>query len=203
MKVVAIVVAFVAIFLLSRHVIGARTTATTTTAPTAQTTTTGVTTTSLAADTCNPDDFSGAYDEGEGAAGTVYASVTLTKTTTGTCTLSGWPRLTLEDRLGGLVTIRQVDVPSAGNSFHFLIAQSNQYITAQANQAPANLSLTQNQTATFALAYTDVATGGTSCPSAVNVSVQFVASGTSIPVTAPYPVSPCNGGQIWVSPFFS
>ena len=45
------------------------------------------------------------YNEGEGAAGTIYASVTLTKTTAGTCTLKGWPILTLSDRLGRRVEV--------------------------------------------------------------------------------------------------
>ncbi len=114
---VAIFVAFVAIFTISRHAITSTTTTTTTTQPPA--TTTSTTSTTLAATTCNATDFSGIYNEGEGAAGTIYASVTLTKTTGGTCTLYGWPLLTLSDRLGAVLKSTAIDVPSAGNDFQF------------------------------------------------------------------------------------
>jgi hypothetical protein len=190
---VAIFVAFVAIFTISRHAITSTTTTTTTTTqPPA--TTTSTTSTTLAATTCNATDFSGIYNEGEGAAGTIYASVTLTKTTGGTCTLYGWPLLTLSDRLGAVLKSTAIDVPSAGNDFQFL--------TARENAKPTTLTLSANSTTTFSLAYSDVQTGNTACESAVTLSVQFVAGGAAVAVTPQYAVQPCDGGQLWVSPFY-
>ncbi len=135
------------------------------------------------------------YNEGEGAAGTIYASITLTKTTAGTCTLKGWPILTLSDRLGAVLKSTDVDVPSAASGFQFLTP-------TQANAAPTTLTLSMNGTTTFSLAYSDVQSGTAACESAVTVSVQFVSGGAAIPVTPQYAVQPCNDGQIWLSPFY-
>jgi hypothetical protein len=196
LKSLAIFAAFVAIYTLSRHVVHSTTTTTTTTASHSTTTsTTAVTATTLAGNTCLANDFSGVYNTGEGAAGTIYASVTLTKSTAGSCTLRGWPILTLQDRLGGLVTISPVDVPSSGNNFQFLTPP-------QANHAATTLTIAHNDTTSFALGYSDVAVGTETCASAVTVSVQFVKDGATVSLTPSYPVQPCDGGQIWVSPFY-
>jgi len=186
---VAIFIAFIAIYTLGRHGFGTSTTTTTTT-----TTSLATTTTTLASTACSANDFSGAYNEGQGAAGTVEASVTLTKSTAGSCTLKGWPLMTLQDRLGAVLKSTLVDVPSS--------ADRHQFSGAQANHAPTTLTLNQNSTTTFSLAYSDVPTGAAACESAVTLSVQFVANGPVINVTPPYPVQPCNQGQIWVSPFY-
>ncbi len=187
---VAIFVAFVAIFTLSRHVISSNTTTTTSTS----TTSTSTTTPTVAGTACDASQFSGVYNEGEGAAGTVEAGITLTKTGGASCTLKGWPVLTLQDRLGAVLTSRTVDEPTSANSFQFL--------NTQANAAPKTLTLTSGDSLNFALAYSDVPTGTSVCPSAVTVSVQFTSGGASVPVTPQYALQPCNGGQIWVSPFY-
>lgn len=187
LKSLAIFFAFVAIYTLSRHVGNSSTTTTTTT-------TTTVTSTTLASTACQATGFSGVYNEGQGAAGTIYASVTLTKSSPGSCTLKGWPLLTLQDRLGALLTSSTSDASSSGNSFQFL--------TAQANLPPATFTVSQNGTAEFSLAYSDVQTGTTACPNAVTLSVQFALKGGVIDVTPAYPVTPCNNGQLIVSPFY-
>ncbi|HEY1761651.1 MAG TPA: DUF4232 domain-containing protein [Acidimicrobiales bacterium] len=193
---VGLFVAFVAILALSRHVVDSNNSATTTTAPKTTTTTTPTTTSTVAqSDDCLASDFSGAYNEGEGAAGTIYASVTVTKSTAGSCTLKGWPILTLQNRLGGVLPMTAIDVPTASSGFQFL--------TAQANAAPTTLTIQDGGTATFSLGYSDVQVGTTACESAVTVSVQFVKGGASIPVTPQYAVQPCNDGQLWLSPFYS
>lgn len=192
---VGLLIAFVAILLLSRHVTDSNNTTTTTSTSTTTTTSASSTTTTVASDTCLANDFTGIYNEGEGAAGTIYASVTLTKTTGGTCTLKGWPILTLSNRLGAVLPSTALDVPSSGTGFQFL--------TSQANAAPTTLTIHQGGTATFSLGYSDVQTGTTACESAVTVSVQFVKGGDTIPVTPQYAVQPCDGGQLWLSPFYS
>ena len=183
---VAIFIAFIAVYTIGRHGFGTTTTTTTTT--------TAATSTTLAGRVCKANDFSGAYNEGQGAAGTIEASVTLTKSTAGSCTLKGWPLMTLQDRLGAVLASNLVDVPSSANGHQFTITK--------ANAAPTTLTLNQNATTNFSLAYSDVPTGATACESAVTLSVQFTTNGAAITVTPPYAVQPCNGGQIWVSPFY-
>jgi hypothetical protein len=115
LKSLAIFAAFVAIYTVSRHVVHSTPSTTTSTTIPHTTTTTppSGTTTTLASTACGGSDFTGVYNEGEGAAGTIEASVTLTKTTAGSCDLQGWPILTLQDKLGAVLTTAPVDVPSA------------------------------------------------------------------------------------------
>jgi Protein of unknown function (DUF4232) len=203
LKSLAIFAAFVVIYTLSRHVIHSTTTTTTTTTATtaAHSTTTTTSTTLPASDVCLGQNFSGLYNTGEGAAGTVYATVTLTNTGATSCTLRGWPILTLQDKLGAVLTSNLVDVPSSGNSFQFLPGSATG-LTAKANGAPTTLTLAKNATATFALAYSDVPVGTAACENAVSVSVQFARNGTPVSLTPSEPVQPCGNGEIWVSPFY-
>jgi hypothetical protein len=192
LKSLAIFFAFVAIYTLSRHAITSSTT-TTTSAPVSSST--SVTTTTLAgAVPCEGKDFRATYNEGQGAAGTVTASVTLTKTTPGWCSIKGWPILTLQDKTGAVLHSSTVDT-SANPPV--------QYPSTSANQAPAQLTLLQGSTASFSLAYSDVPTGNeSSCPSAFTLSVQMATGGSTVIVTPQYPPEPCNGGQIYASPFY-
>ncbi|HEY5105051.1 MAG TPA: DUF4232 domain-containing protein [Acidimicrobiales bacterium] len=187
---VIIFIAFIAIiYAFTHHHATPTTTSTTTT-----TTTTAKTSTTLAGDTCKATDFTGTFNQGQGAAGTIYASVTLVKSTAGTCTLFGWPLITLQDKFGAVLPSNLVDVPTKSKGFQFQ--------SAQANAAPTTLTLGQNGAAIFSLAYSDVQTGTTACENAVTLSVQFAQQGAAIAVTPSYPVVPCNDGQIWVSPFY-
>ncbi len=201
LKSLAIFAAFVVIYTLSRHVIHSTTATTTTTTTAAHATTTTTSTTTPVSDTCEGQNFSGVYNTGEGAAGTVYATVTLTNTGTTSCTLHGWPLLTLQDKLGAVLTSTLVDVPSSGNSFQFLAGSATD-LTNKANSAPSTLTLAKNATTTFALAYSDVPVGTAACENAVSVSVQFAKNGTPVSLTPSEPVQPCGGGEIWLSPFY-
>jgi hypothetical protein len=202
LKSLAIFAAVIVIFTVSRHVIHSTTTTTTTTTTTAaHATTTTTSTTVPVSEVCEGQNFSGLYNTGEGAAGTVYATVTLTNTGTTSCTLHGWPIITLQDKLGGLLTSALVDVPSTSNSFQFL-AGSASGLTSQANKAPATLTVAKNATTTFALAYSDVPVGTAACENAVSVSVQFAKDQTPVSLTPSEPVQPCGNGEIWLSPFY-
>jgi Protein of unknown function (DUF4232) len=188
----ALFFAFVVIFTLSRHAIDDKTTTTTTSTTTSTTTTTTIASTT--GSTCVGGDFTGVYNEGEGAAGTIDASVTLTKVGSGSCTLDGWPLLTLQDTTGALITSTIVDVTPSNAPI--------QFPAAQANEAPTSLTLAEGGTATFSLAYSDVPVGNATCPSARTVSVQIAKGGSTTAVTPSYPLQPCNKGTIWVSPFY-
>lgn len=192
LKTLAIFFAFVAIYTLSRHPTGTTTTTTTTINQTTSTTTT--TTTTVAGTTCHGTDFRGVFNQGQGAAGTIYASITLTKTTTGTCTIKGWPILTLQDRTGGVLPSNTIDLPSSAGAIRFP--------EAKANAAPSLLTLSNGSSTTFALAYSDVPVGSETCGSATSIAVEISKQGSSVSITPAYPQEPCNHGSVWVSPFF-
>jgi hypothetical protein len=195
---VAIFAAFVVILTLSRHVIDPTSSTTTTGVPTTTTSvapaTTTTTTAVVSATTCSASDFTGVFNQGEGAAGTIYASVTLTKHTGAACSLKGWPILTLQDKTGAVLPLSQVNESGGSGGI--------QFTTAKANGPPAPLTLTTGSSTNFSLAYSDVSTANTACDNAVTISVQFVAGGPTVPVTPAYPVQPCDNGKIWLSPFY-
>ncbi|MGD0691014.1 MAG: DUF4232 domain-containing protein [Acidimicrobiales bacterium] len=193
---VAIFIAFVVILTLSRHVIDSTSgTTTTTVAPTTTTSVATPTTTSpVTATTCQGSAFSGVFNEGEGAAGTVYASVTLTKHTPGSCAIKGWPILTLQDKDGAVLPLNAVDESGTNNVVQFL--------TAKANQPPSPLTIANGSVTNFSLAYSSVSTANTTCDNAVTISVQFSTGGATVPVTPAYSVQPCDNGKIWLSPFY-
>ena len=194
---VAIFVAFIVILTLSRHVIDS-TSGTTTAINTIPVTTTTVaaTTTSSAtsATTCQGSSFTGLFNQGQGAAGTVYASVTLTKHTAGTCAIKGWPILTLQDKTGAVLPLNLVDESGSKNVI--------QFPAAKANEPPTVLTMSNGSVTNFSLAYASVQTANTVCDNAVTISVQFATGGASVPVTPAYPVQPCDNGKIWISPFY-
>jgi hypothetical protein len=155
---------------------------------------TTTTTSAVIATTCQGSAFTGLFNEGEGAAGTVSASVTLTKQTAGTCEIKGWPILTLQDKNGAVLPINLVDQNGANNPI--------QFSAAKANDPPAVLTMVNGSITNFSLAYSSVQTAKTVCDNAVTISVQFATGGATVPVTPAYPVQPCDNGKIWVSPFY-
>ena len=187
---VALFAAFVVIFTLSRHT----TTPTTTTTTSSPTTTSIPITTTTSATTCQGSDFSGAFNQGQGAAGTIYASVTLTMKSGTPCTIDGWPVLTLQDKTGAVLPLTEVLAPSNTLATNFP--------DSRANQAPTKFSEHQGSTASFSLFYNDVQVGNSACVSAVTISVQFQKGGSAIPVTPDYPIDPCNNGRVVVSPLY-
>lgn len=190
---VAIFLAFVAVVTLSRHL--ATSSTSTTTAATTTTALAGTTTTTTAGTVaCTGNDFLGAYNQGEGAAGTIYASITLTKNTPGSCRVDGWPTLTLQDRYGAVMASSTVDVPSATATI--------QFIDTRANQAPTPHTVANGGSVTFSLAYSDVPVGAETCPGAQTVSVALKPGGPTVAVTPQVAPEPCDHGKVWVSPLY-
>lgn len=194
----ALFFAFVVVVTVSRHHTTPNTTTTTTTTSVSTTTTsTAVTTTTALANgsTCQGADFTGVFGLSQGAAGTIYTSVTLTKSTPGSCTLKGWPVLGLKNQAGAVLAERTIDVPSSSDTVNFL--------NPKANHAPTTLSLTQGSGTTFSMAFSDVPTGSaTSCPTAAVVIVGTGVGATTSSISLTYPIQPCNGGTLIVSPFY-
>jgi hypothetical protein len=193
LKSLAIFAAIVIIFTISRHNLTTTTTTTSTTSTSISTTTTTLKTAPVGT-TCVGSDFTGTYVEGEGAAGTISASITLTKATPGSCTLKGWPILSLQDTTGAVMSSSVINERPGDAPI--------QFPAAQANQAARLLTLAQGAKTDFSLAYSDVPTGSAACPSARTVSVQFAKDGSTATVTPSSPIAPCNNGTIWVSPFY-
>ena len=184
--------AFAIIVTASRHSTTSSASSTTTPASTLPASTS---TTIASGSTCSGTDFRATFGYSEGAAGTVYSSVTLTKITAGSCTLDGWPLLTLQDAHGAVIASRTVDLPTANSPVTFP--------DAAANAAPTSLTVSTGTKTTFDLAYSDVPTGSeTTCPSVASVAIA-VGTGQGVAVATPsYPLQPCGGGLVWVSPFF-
>lgn len=186
LKSLAIFAGFVVIFTLSRHYLTTTATTTTTTSIAASTTTS----TSQSTTTCQGRDFKGVYNEGEGAAGTILASVTLTKLTPRSCSVDGYPTLTLQDESGAVFSSTTSTTSPV------------QFPAAAANKPPSSYSVASGGTISFSLGYSDVPVGTEVCTSAVTISVQFQKNGSTTTVTPSYPIQPCNAATIWVSPFY-
>lgn len=194
LKSLGIFAALVVIFAVSRHAIGPGTTTTTTTSTTTTSSTTTTTQAVATGSTCVGGDFTGVFNEGQGAAGTITASVTLTKSTTGTCTLLGWPLLTLQDTDGALLASTVINESPSNDPI--------QFPGTRANQAATRLTLAPHSTVSFSLAYSDVPTTAAACPTARTIGVQIAKGGSSAIVTPSFAIQPCNRGTIWVSPFY-
>ena len=202
LKTLGVFLVLVVIFTLSRHGHGSAPSAVTTVITSNVTTSstispTGTTSTSSTLATtanCRSSDLRGVYNEGQGAAGTVYASVTLTKTTPGACSLAGWPLLVLQSQTGTILDSLTVDLPTTSSPIVFP--------AARANAPPTSLRLAQNDTASFSLAYSDVARGSEICSSASTIGVRLDSTNAVVPIAPTYPLQPCNHGTVWVSPFY-
>jgi hypothetical protein len=189
LKSLAIFFVFVVIFAFGRHYLTPTTPSVTTTTTTISNAT-STTTPSANSTTCEGSEFKGVYNEGEGAAGTVLASVTLTKDTSGSCVVKGYPALTLQDKTGAVFSSTTSTTSPV------------QFPEAAANKAPAAVLVNDGGTVSFALGYSDVSVGTEVCSSAVTISVQFSANASTTPVTPAYPIQPCDAATIWVSPFY-
>jgi len=183
LKLLALVMVVVGIVALSRHGIHQGSTATTTSSSTSPVTTSATT------PACQGSDFTAVDNGGAGAAGTAYDSITLTKVTTGACTVNGYPLLTMSSATGTVVPETVTDNKASGGVM---------FPVAAANDSVASFTITKGSTIGLSYSFNDM---GGSCPSVKTVNVQFAAQGSSAPVTLRYDQAPC-GGAVTVSPFY-
>jgi len=188
-------IALVVIGTVAGYAAGHRTSSTTTTSTTsstvATTSTTAVsstTTTTASLTTCRGSAFTGANVGSEGAAGTGYDVMTLTKVSSGSCVIDGYPIVSFLGAKAVVVT---------GLS----VTDATDFPAGPARGAPRAYTVTPGAKVDLQLRYSDIPVGTQACPSVDQVNVQFVAGDTSVPVSFPYPISPC-GGTLWVSPFY-
>ena len=174
--------ALLVIVAISRHAINSSTTTTTTTVPI-----------SNIPAACAAKDFTGTWANGEGAAGTIYASVTFQYNGTTTCSIDGTPQIVLYDENGEALPTNVVPATSTSANFS----------APAANEPARTLTIKPGDTTNMAFWYSDVPSGTeTSCPSATSMKVGLPAGPVSIIVTPPYALQPCDGGQLTVSPFY-
>jgi len=190
-KTLAVFFAFVVIIGIVRYEATSKKTTTTSTS----TSTTAVATSTIASNptTCSPSNFTGQWENAEGAAGTIYASVTLTYQGSQPCQVEGYPHITLISSSGTALATTVTDATSTSANF------SN----AAANNPPSLVALSQGSTTSFSLWYSDVPTGSeTACPSAGALAIGLPIGSNSISVTLPYAIQPCDVGHLTVSPFY-
>ena len=186
-----VVVALVAGRFLVQHPVASTTTSTTVTTPSTSTTTipsTSSTSTTVASlTTCRGAQFTGANVGSEGAAGTGYDIMTLTKVSGNSCVVDGYPLVTLHNSQGALSQFR--------------MSNSTNFPTVPANAAPTAHTVVTGQKIDIQLRYSDIGSGTQACASVSQVDVQFVVGDTPVVVTFAYPISPCES-VVGVSGFY-
>jgi hypothetical protein len=147
------------------------------------------TTEAMVAKTCLPNQLHIVPQRGNGAAGTIYETVTLTNTSSTTCTLHGYPGLQLLSAQGSSLPTN-------------VVRGGTQFPAAAANQSPSLVTLAPQQVATFSLSYEDVPVGTeTSCPTSAKVEITPPNDVGHAVVTLA--ISPCSGGMVHVSPVYA
>lgn len=167
-----------------------RSSARTTTSTSSSTTTTAVssTTTSAAGSTACAH-VTASVGQGQGAAGTIIGTITVTNTGSTACTANGYPKLALFSGSGAPLTVTMVDGLTVT-------------VSAQANAAPTTVTLAPSGTAQFAYQFSDVPVGSeTSCPTSESGAVTMPGASSASPSFS-LAIGPCGNGTIHVSPIY-
>jgi Protein of unknown function (DUF4232) len=161
---------------------------TTSAASTTSSSSSSTTSSSVATASCNR--MSATPGQGQGAAGTITGFITVTNTGTSTCTTLGYPTMGLAGSTGTALTVTIVDGLSV-------------QISAQANAAPATVTIAPGAKAQFAFQYSDVPSGNeTSCPTSATAEVTVPGATAATPNFA-LAIAPCSNGTIRVSPLYA
>lgn len=189
---VLVIVVVAAGYGIGHHTTTTTTTTTTTSTTTPTTTTTAphapTTTTPVSLTTCRGSQFTGTNVGSEGAAGTGYDIMTLTKTSTGTCVVDGYPIVTLLDAKGAVIT-------------GFNVTGATDFPEGPARGAPSAHTITTGQKVDVQLRYSDIPVGNATCPSVSQIDLQFVTGDQPVSISLSYPIQPCEG-NLAVSPFY-
>ena len=123
----------------------------------------------------------------QGAAGTAYDVMTLTKVGGNSCVVDGYPLLTLLNDKGAVSAVA--------------VSASTNFPARPANASPVAHTIVTGQKIDIQLRYVDVASNSQACASVSRVSVQFVSGDTPVVVPFAFPISPCQGA-VGVSGFY-
>jgi hypothetical protein len=166
------------------------TTTATTTTTTTTTTTSHPTTTSTGAASTACTHITAAAGQGQGAAGTITGTITVTNAGTSPCTVDGYPAMALFSGSGAPLTVTLVNGLSVS-------------ISTPANAPPSSFSVAPSSTAQFAYQFSDVPVGSeTSCPTSEAASVTMPGATTASPAFQ-LAIDPCGNGTIRVSPVYA
>lgn len=171
-----------------------RTTTTTTAAASTTTTssvaTTSSTTTSTTATAVGCQGVTATPGQGQGAAGTITGTVTLSVSGSSSCSLLGYPTMSLFSSSGSPIPVTMVDGLSVN-------------ISSAANGPPATVNLSPNQKVQFTYQYSDVPVGSeTTCPSSASATVTPPGATAATPRFT-LALNPCDSGTIRVSPVYA
>jgi len=165
-----------------------RATSTTSSFSTSTSTTSPATSTTAASTACNH--VTAAPGQGQGAAGTITGTVTITNTGASSCTANGYPKIALFSGSGAPLTVTMVDGLSVS-------------LSPAANALPSMVTVAPSSSAQFAYQYSDVPVGAqTSCPGSESANVTVPGATTPSPSFA-LAVAPCDNGTIKVSPVYA
>ncbi|MEI8126602.1 MAG: DUF4232 domain-containing protein [Actinomycetota bacterium] len=129
------------------------------------------------------------YENSQGATGTIYGDVVFTKTSSGVCQIKGWPTVVMQTSVGS-------EVPTS------ISHDFTRWVSGAANHPPTLIHMRQGDRAMFQMAYSAIPAGDeTSCPSFSKFQVSIAAVNLGV-ATSAYPLTPCNQGQIVVSPIY-
>jgi hypothetical protein len=173
-----------------KHVTTTTRAATTSTSAATTTTTTAATTTSTSATTTGCNHITASPGQGQGAAGTITGTITVTNAGTAACTVNGYPTMALFSGSGAPLTVTMMNGLSVS-------------ISSAANGPPSSLSLAPSSTAQFVYQFSDVPVGSeTSCPTSESANVTMPGATTASP-SFQLAIGPCGNGVIKVSPVYS
>ena len=128
--------------------------------------------------------------QGQGAAGTITGTVTVTNAGSTPCTVNGYPTLALFSGSGAPLTVTLVNGLTVS-------------ISAPADGAPTAVNLAPSGTAQFAYQFSDVPVGSeTSCPTSEAASVTMPGA-TTASANFSLAIDPCDNGTVHVSPVYS
>jgi Protein of unknown function (DUF4232) len=176
-----------------------RRTTTTTRPPTSTTTTSSSTTTTSSSTTTTTSttaastacaQITAASSPGQGAAGTITGTITVTNAGPAPCTANGYPTVALFSGSGAPLTVTMVNGLSVT-------------VSPAANAPPSAVRVAPASTAQFTYQYSDVPVGNeTSCPASEMARVTMPGSTTPSPTFA-LAIAPCGNGTVKVSPVYA
>jgi hypothetical protein len=168
---------------------------TTSSTSTSTSTSTSSTTSSTVVSACASDQFTGRLEAGQGATGTIYDAVVLTNTSSSTCTITGWPVLTLYKASGS--PLANAVIIDATTGFE---------IIGSVPSSPVTFPVAPGGNARFELAFSDVPVGSQdTCPTVNHLDVQLPGDSTptdALVVSGGGFFAPCGQPQVRVSPYF-
>ncbi len=189
-RALALLAVFAAVVVFSRHTVSMGSSGTTTTSLTPTTTVHTSTSRPVVATTCRVSDFTLDWFQGQGAAGTVYSTVSLHYNAAAPCVINSYPLVTLQDSYGSVLPTVELRVPADRHLY---------FPDSRANYGPKPLTVNFGQVLHFGVAASDAPIGTLACENVAAISVQLRPGETSRSVSLPYGLTACGGGQVMVS----